>query len=207
MGWGTAFVDLVNDGWLDIFEVNGHVYPQMDYVKGGAGYKQPVVLYRNNRDKTFEDITALAGLDKLPPESRRGAAFGDINNDGKVDILILNVGQPPTLLLNTTQTPYHAALFKLVGTKDNRAGIGARVSVTAGGITQFNEVRSGTSYLSQNDLRLHFGLESETVMSAVDVLWPSGKKDTFKDLPADFIYTINEDGGIQLKVPFEKGER
>jgi len=79
--------------------------------------------------------------------------------------------------------------------------------VTAGGITQFNEVRSGTSYLSQNDLRLHFGLESETVMSAVDVLWPSGKKDTFKDLPADFIYTINEDGGIQLKVPFEKGER
>ena len=207
VGWGTAFVDLVNDGWLDIFEVNGHVYPQMDYVKGGAGYKQPVVLYRNNRDKTFEDITALAGLDKLPPESRRGAAFGDINNDGKVDILILNVGQPPTLLLNTTQTPYHAVLFKLLGTKDNRAAIGARVSVTAGGITQFNEVRSGTSYLSQNDLRLHFGLESETVMSAVDVLWPSGKKDTFKDLPADFIYTINEDGGIQLKVPFEKGER
>ena len=207
VGWGTAFVDLVNDGWLDIFEVNGHVYPQMDYVKGGAGYKQPVVLYRNNRDKTFEDITALAGLDKLQPESRRGAAFGDINNDGKVDILILNVGQPPTLLLNTTQTPYHAVLFKLLGTKDNRAAIGARVSVTAGGITQFNEVRSGTSYLSQNDLRLHFGLESETVMSAVDVLWPSGKKDTFKDLPADFIYTINEDGGIQLKVPFEKGER
>jgi hypothetical protein len=207
VGWGTAFVDLVNDGWLDIFEVNGHVYPQMDYVKGGAGYKQPVVLYRNNHDKTFEDITALSGLDKLPPESRRGAAFGDINNDGKVDILILNVGRPPTLLLNTTQTPYHAALFKLVGTKDNRAGIGARVSVTAGGVTQFSEVRSGTSYLSQNDLRLHFGLESETVMSAVDVLWPSGKKDTFKDLPADFIYTINEDGGIQLKVPFEKGER
>jgi hypothetical protein len=207
VGWGTAFVDLVNDGWLDIFEVNGHVYPQMDYVKGGAGYKQPVVLYRNNHDKTFEDITALSGLDKLPPESRRGAAFGDINNDGKVDILILNVGRPPTLLLNTTQTPYHAALFKLVGTKDNRAGIGARVSVTAGGVTQFSEVRSGTSYLSQNDLRLHFGLESETVMSAVDVLWPSGKKDTFKDLPADFIYTINEDGGMQLKVPFEKGER
>ena len=113
-------------GLLDLIVANGHVYPQMDYVKGGAGYKQPVVLYRNNRDRTFEDITAAAGLDKLPPESRRGAAFGDINNDGKIDILILNVGQPPTLLLNRTQTSNHAVLFKLIGTKSNKAAIGAR---------------------------------------------------------------------------------
>jgi hypothetical protein len=203
VGWGTGFVDFVNDGWLDIFEVNGHVYPQMDYVKGGAGYKQPMVLYCNNHDRTFEDITALAGLDKLPPESRRGAAFGDINNDGKVDILILNVGQPPTLLLNRTQTTNHAVLFKLVGTTSNKAAIGARVSVTSGGVTQFTEVRSGTSYLSQNDLRLHFGLGKETTMDTVEVSWPSGKKETYKDLAADFIYTIVEGAGVQQKMAFE----
>lgn len=207
VGWGAGFVDFVNDGWLDIFEVNGHVYPQMDYVKGGAGYKQPVVLYRNNHDRTFEEITALAGLDKLPPESRRGAAFGDINNDGKVDILILNVGQPPTLLLNRTQTSNHAVLFKLVGTASNKAAIGARVSVTAGGVMQFTEVRSGTSYLSQNDLRLHFGLGKETSMDTVEVSWPSGKKETYKDLAADFIYTIVEGTGVQQKIPFETGDK
>ncbi len=202
VGWGTGFVDFTNEGWLDIFEVNGHVYPQMDYVKGGVGYKQPIVLYHNNRDRTFEDITALAGLDKLPPQSRRGAAFGDINNDGKVDILILNVGQPPTLLLNRTQTSNHEVLFKLVGSKSNKAAIGARVTVTAGGVVQFSEVRSGTSYLSQNDLRLHFGLGKEVTMATVEVSWPSGKKEVYKDLAADFIYTIVEDSGVQQKVPF-----
>ncbi len=204
VGWGTAFFDFDNDGWLDIFEVNGHVYPQMDYVKGGAGYKQSVLLYRNNRDRTFEDITALAGLDKLTPESRRGAAFGDINNDGKLDILILNVGQPPTLLLNRTQSSNHAALLKLVGTKSNKAAIGARVTVTTGGFSQIAEVKSGTSYLSQNDLRVHFGLGADTIMKTVEISWPSGKKETLQDVPADFIYTIVEGSGIQQKTPFAK---
>jgi hypothetical protein len=207
VGWGTGFVDFVNDGWLDIFEVNGHVYPQMDYIKGAAGYKQPVLLYRNNRDRTFEDITALSGLDKLPPASRRGAAFGDLNNDGKIDILMLNVGQPPTLLLNRTQTSNHAVLFKLIGTKSNKAAIGARVSVTAGGVVQFTEVRSGTSYLSQNDLRLHFGLGKETTMDTVEVSWPSGKKEIYKDLASDFIYTITEGTGVPQKTPFEVGDK
>ena len=207
VGWGTGFVDFVNDGWLDIFEVNGHVYPQMDYIKGAAGYKQPVLLYRNNRDRTFEDITALSGLDKLPPASRRGAAFGDLNNDGRIDILMLNVGQPPTLLLNRTRTSNHAVLFKLIGTKSNKAAIGARVSVTAGGVVQFTEVRSGTSYLSQNDLRLHFGLGKETTMDTVEVSWPSGKKEIYKDLASDFIYTITEGTGVPQKTPFELGDK
>jgi enediyne biosynthesis protein E4 len=204
VGWGTAFFDFDNDGWLDIFEANGHVYPQMDYVKGGAGYKQTVLLYRNNRDRTFEDVTALAGLDKLTPESRRGAAFGDINNDGKVDILVLNVGQPPTLLLNRTQSSNHAVMFNLVGTKSNKAAIGARVTVTTSTFSQIAEVKSGTSYLSQNDLRLHFGLGTDTTMKAVEISWPSGKKEMLQDVPADFIYTIVEGSGIQQKTPFTK---
>jgi hypothetical protein len=202
VGWGTKFFDMDNDGWLDIFVANGHVYPQMDLVKGGVPYRQPVLLFRNHRDRTFEDVTALSGLDKLPLESRRGAAFGDVNNDGKVDILILNVGQPPTLLINRTPTTGHAALFQLVGTKSNRAGIGARISVTTGSVTQFNEVRSGSSYLSQNDLRLHFGFGKDTTIDQVEVAWPSGKKDIIKNLPTDFIYTIKEGEGVIKKVAF-----
>jgi hypothetical protein len=202
VGWGTGFFDMDNDGWLDLFVVNGHVYPQMDLVKGGAPYRQPVLLFRNNRDRTFEDVTALAGLDDLPAASRRGAAFGDVNNDGKIDILMLNVGEPPTLLINRTPNAGHAVLFRLIGTKSNKAAIGARATITAGDLIQFNEVRGGSSYLSQNDLRLHFGLGKETNVSTVEISWPSGIKETYRDLAADFIYTISEGEGIRQKVPF-----
>lgn len=201
VGWGVAFFDMDNDGWLDIFVANGHVYPQMDLVKGGSPYKEPVILFRNKRDRTFEDITTLSEFDKLPLASRRGAAFGDINNDGKVDILILNVGEPPTLLLNRTQSSNHSVLFHLSGTKSNKAAIGARVTITAGGVMQFNEVRGGASYLSQNDLRLQFGLGKETNISSVEIFWPSGQKDTLKDLASDFIYHVTEGGKID-KTPF-----
>src|SRR2546426_3568887 len=110
VGWGTKLFDMDNDGWLDLFIANGHVYPQMDLVKGGVPYRQPVLLFRNHRDRTFEDVTALSGLDQLPLESRRGAAFGDVKNDGKVDIQILNVGKPTTLLIKCTPNTGHAAL-------------------------------------------------------------------------------------------------
>ncbi|HWZ81028.1 MAG TPA: CRTAC1 family protein [Terriglobales bacterium] len=202
VGWGTKFFDMDNDGWLDLFVANGHVYPQMDLVKGGVPYRQPVLLFRNHRDRTFDDVTALSGLDKLPLESRRGAAFGDVNNDGKIDILILNVGHPPTLLLNRTPDAGHAALFKLTGTKSNRAAIGARVTVKSGDLTQFDEVRGGSSYLSQNDLRLHFGFGPKTSIDTVEVKWPSGKKDLIKDLPTGFVYTITEGEGVTKKDPF-----
>jgi enediyne biosynthesis protein E4 len=204
VGWGTAVADFTNSGWDDLFVANGHVYPQMDFVKGGAGYKQPLMLYHNNRNRTFENITAASGLDQLPKASRRGAAFGDVNNDGKVDVLLLNVGEPPTLLINRTETDNHAVLFKLVGTKSNRAAIGARVTVTCGEWVQFNEVRSGTSYFSQNDLRLHFGLGQNTIMNKVEVSWPSGQKDVYENLPADFIYTLVEGSTISEKAPFSK---
>jgi enediyne biosynthesis protein E4 len=204
VGWGTSFIDIDNDGWLDIFVANGHVYPQMDLVKGGAPYRQPFLVFRNNRDRTFEDVTAISGLNNLPLASRRGAAFGDVNNDGKVDVLVLNVGEPPLLLINRTESDNHAVLLKLIGTKSNKAAIGARATVTAGDIVQFNEVRGGSSYLSQNDLRLHFGLGSQAMIDALEISWPSGKKDVYRHLPADFIYTISEDGTIQKKVPFTK---
>jgi hypothetical protein len=202
VGWGTAFFDMDNDGWPDIFIANGHVFPQADNVKGLAPYREPVFLFRNNRDRTFEDVTKLSGLDKLPVLSRRGAAFGDVNNDGKIDILILNMDGPPTLLMNRTESSDHAVLFQLVGTKSNKSAIGARVRVTAGELVQFDEVRGGGSYLSQNDPRLHFGLGSHGVMDRVEVTWLGGKTEEFTGLAADTIYTITEGKGVTAKVAF-----
>ena len=200
VGWGAAFFDMDNDGWLDILVTNGHIYPQVDAGKGNVNFRQPLLLFRNRRDRTFEDVSDLSGLNAGALCVRRGAAFGDVNNDGKVDVLILNHNGTPSLLINRTQTDNHAALFKLVGTKSNKAAIGARVTVTAGGVTQFMQVRSGSSYLSQNDLRLHFGLGVSSVMEKVEVSWPSGAKDVLHNLPAEFIYTIMEGSGVQGKV-------
>lgn len=204
VGWGVGFFDAANSGWPDIFVAHGHVYPQMDTIKGGAPYREPVILFQNNRNKTFTDITALSGLDKLPLRSRRGVAFGDVNNDGKVDILMLNVAGPPTLLINRTESSNHSVIFKLVGTKSNKAAIGARVTVTTDKLKQIDEVRSGTSYLSQNDLRLHFGLGKLTSVSTVEILWPSGKKEVIGDVAVDAIYTIVEGEGIKQKTGFAR---
>jgi hypothetical protein len=187
-----------NDGWLDLFIANGHVYPQVDTIPGGTPYRQPMLLFRNHRDGTFDDVSqSLAGM---PPQSRRGAAFGDINNDGNVDIVVLNVGEPPSLLLNRSDNANHRVLFKLVGTKSNKAAIGARVTVKSGTLAQFSEVRGGSSYLSQNDLRLHFGLGPNHQISEVIVRWPNGETETLRDVQADFIYTVVEGKGIQQKV-------
>jgi hypothetical protein len=192
-------VDIDNDGWPDLFIASGHVYPQVDNVSGSAGYRQPLVLFHNHRDGTFEDVSsALAGL---PVKSRRGAAFGDINNDGNIDVVILNVAEPPSLLLNHGDSTNHRVLFKLVGTKSNKAAIGARVTVKAGGFTQINEVRGGASYLSQDDLRLHFGLGANDKISEVTIRWPNGQTESLHDVAADFIYTIVEGAGISGKVP------
>ena len=195
-----------NDGWLDLIVANGHVYPQMDLVEGGAPFREPLLLFRNKKYKTFEDVTALAGLNRLPPASRRGLAVGDVNNDGKLDVLLLNVGEAPTLLINRTQSSRHAVMFRLVGTKSNKAAIGARMVVSAGqGISQMAEVRSGSSYLSQNDLRLHFGLGEVAVVRSAQVLWPSGKVETYEGLAADFVYTIVEGTGITERAAFFLG--
>jgi len=197
VGWGTSFFDMDNDTWLDIFVANGHVYPQVDSIPGGARYKQSMLLFRNNRDGTFEDVSTV--LSAIPAASRRGAAFGDINNDGNVDIVIVNVGEPPSLLLNQGSNGNHRVLFKLIGMKSNKSGIGARVTVMTATSTQFNEVRGGGSYLSQNDPRLHFGLGADSKISQIEIRWPNGKIETLRELPADFIYTIVEGQGITNK--------
>ena len=197
VGWGTTFFDLDNSGWLDLFVANGHVYPQMDNVKGSAAYAEPILLHRNLRNGTFEEVSKAAGLADMALKSRRGAAFGDLVNNGNVDIVVLNVGESPSLLLNTNRSPNHRVLFRLVGTKSNRAAIGGRVTIHAGGMSQFDEVRGGGSYLSQNDLRLHFGLGTAPKMDLVEVRWPSGKTETLKDLAADKIYTLVEGRGIK----------
>jgi len=158
-------------------------------------------MFRNNHNGTFEDISKASGVFDMPPESRRGAAFGDIYNDGNMDILVLNIGQAPSLLINKTRNSNHRVAFRLIGTKSNRAAIGARVTVHAGGVMQFNEVRGGGSYLSQNDLRLHFGLGAADKMDTLEVSWPSGQSEMLRDVPADFIYTITEGKGITASAP------
>jgi hypothetical protein len=202
VGWGTAFADFENNGWPDIFITNGHLFPRISCLKGAGSYREPIQLFHNNRDRTFADISHTSGLDKLPLLSRRGAAFGDVNNDGKVDVVILNIDGPPTLLINRTQNAGHSVLFHLIGTKSNKAAIGARVTVTAGNLVQFNEVRGGGSYLSSNDLRLHFGLAGHAQIDQVQVAWPSGEKDTFTALPADAIYTLTEGQPTPLRTPY-----
>jgi len=201
VGWGTGFFDMDNSGWLSLFVANGHVYPQVDTIPGAVHYRQPMFLFLNRRNGTFEDVSTAAGLAAMPLASRRGAAFGDVNNDGCVDIVTLNVGEPPSLLLNHCDLRNHRVLFKLMGTKSNRLAIGARVTIKTGKTTQFSEVRGGGSYLSQNDLRLHFGLGSEDKISEVKIDWPSGKVEILRDVPADFIFTIVEGKGITSKVP------
>ncbi len=197
VGWGTGFFDMGNDTWLDLFVANGHVFPQVDTVETGARYREPLLLHRNNRDGTFDEVSKEAGLASLPQKCRRGAAFGDIFNTGNVDVLLLNVGETPSLLKNKNADGYHRVRFKLVGTKSNRAAIGARVTIHAAGVKQFSEVRGGGSYLSQNDLRQHFGLGAATKLDSVEIRWPSGMVEKLENLPSDAIYTIVEGGGIR----------
>src|ERR1700674_2532080 len=201
VGWGTAFFDMDNDTWLDLLVANGHVYPQIDTLETGPRFREPLLLHRNNRDGTFDEVSKQAGLQDLPLKSRRGAAFGDVFNTGNVDVLLLNVGEPPSLLKNMNANGFHRVLFKLIGTKSNRAAIGARLTIRAAGVKQFSEVRGGASYLSQNDLRLHFGLGTAKKMESVEIRWPGGKVETLENVAADAIYRIAKGSGIRSTTP------
>ncbi|HEV2399441.1 MAG TPA: CRTAC1 family protein [Candidatus Sulfotelmatobacter sp.] len=190
--WGIGFADFDNDGWPDFLMANGNFSSLMDTVPGEVSFTESIQLFRNLGDRTFKDVADAAGLNDGKLKSRRGTAFGDINNDGNLDAVVFNVGQPPSLFINETVNSNHRVLFRLIGTKSNRAAIGARVAVTTEAMTQIDEVRAGGSYNSTSDWRLHFGLASAAVMKKVQISWPSGTKQEFQDLDADKIYEIKE---------------
>ncbi len=196
MGWGVGFVDLDNDGLLDIFTANGHVYPQVDAHGIGTKYAQRKQVFRNIDGRRFANVTDAIGGGLLIEKSSRGAAFGDYDNDGRLDVVVSNINDRPTLLHNES-TGGHWATFRLVGSKSNRDAIGARVVVTAGGRRQLVEVRSGGSYASQNDLRAHVGLGAADRMERVEIRWPSGAVETASGLAADRFYVAREGQGIR----------
>jgi hypothetical protein len=200
LGWATGFVDLDNDGWLDLFLANGHVYPEVSQLKTEAAYRQRKVVYRN-RGGRFEDVTERLGEPATSPRAARGAAFGDYDDDGDVDILVNNVHEPPDLFRTEADPARHWALLKLVGTLSNRDAIGARVAAVAGGVTQWQEVRGGGSYISQNDLRVHFGLGAAARLDRVWVRWPNGLEEEFTDVPADRVHTLKEGTGRKAARP------
>ncbi len=192
LGWGTAFVDLDNDGWLDLFLVNGHVYPEVRQLKTEAGYAQRKVVYRNLGNGRFADITERLGEPLTIPKAGRGAAFGDFDNDGQVDVAIANVNDQPDLYRLKGDNRNHWITLKLVGTTSNRNAIGARVRLVTGKIEQWQEVRGGGSYMSQNDFRVHFGLGAATRVDRVDVRWPNGAEETWENLEPDKFHTLTE---------------
>jgi len=205
--WGTGFIDFDNDGWPDVFIANGNVTPAVETLPHELPYREPLQLFRNNGNGTFEEIAGAAGLNDGPLQSRRGAAFGDINNDGNVDVVVYNEGGPPSLFINETRNSNHRVLFRLIGTKSNRAAIGARVSVYTSKMVQIDEVRGGGSYLSSNDQRLHFGLGADGRMKKVEIEWPSGLKEELKNVAGDAIYTVVEGKGITDKISLPSPEK
>ena len=198
LGWGTMFLDFDNDGWPDLLLVNGHVYPEVDKNHLGSDYEEPRILYHNLGNGTFADISDGAGPGITARASSRGLAIGDLWNDGRISAVITNLNAAPSLLVNQVRSPNHWIAIRTVGTKSNRDGIGARISVTAGKRTLVDEVRSGSSYNSSSDLRVHFGLGSTTKVDSVHIRWPSGLQEHFDNLPVDSIQTLQEGSGTPI---------
>lgn len=199
--WGIAFADLDNDGWLDLVTVTGHVYPQVDQLPSRAKFREPKLVQYNQGDGTFCDASDQSGPAILEPRVSRGLAVGDLFNDGNLDLVVEDLVGKPMVLRNPGIAGRHWVSFELAGTKSNRLAIGATIKIVAGGMTQTDEVHSGGSYLSQNDLRVHFGLGSAMKIDSLEIRWPSGSTDTARDLPADRFYSVLEGKGI---VTFEQ---
>jgi hypothetical protein len=207
MGWGTGCVDFNNDGWPDLFVVNGHVYPQVDSLQAGARYQQRKLVFQNHKDGTFADVSNSVGPAVAIPQPSRGAAFGDLDNDGRIDVVVENIDGLPMILRNEDASLNHWITIQLLGTRSNRLALGAKVRVVAGALSQVDEVRSGGSYLSQNDLRLHFGLGSANKVDRLEIRWPSGATQTVQNLASDRFYIVKEGEGITTSDQGSRGHR
>jgi len=197
-----------NDGWLDILMSNGHVYPEVDKSKADLKYAEHKYLYRNLRNGRFEEVTNEGGPGILENAPARGCAFGDYNNDGVIDIAVNCINAIPQLLRCDSTLNRNWIKIKLVGVKSNRTGIGTRVIVTAQNqpgapkaLVQMDELRSGGSYFSQNDLRMHFGLDQAKKVDSVEIRWLSGQVDQLKNLDVNQLYVIQEGGKILKSGP------
>jgi len=216
-----CFFDFDNDGWPDLLLVNGHVYPEVDSQHLGSNFQEPRILYHNNGNGTFADISATAGPGITNVSSSRGLAIGDLWNDGKLSAVVSNMNAPPSLLVNQARTSNHWVTFRLTGAyplaktseaktaalyppaangpKSTRDAIGARIKVKVGGRTLVDEVRSGSSFISNNDMRVHFGLGAATKIDSVEVRWPSGVVETFPKVSADKLNELKEGSGSAAK--------
>jgi enediyne biosynthesis protein E4 len=197
LGWGTAFLDYDNDGWLDLMFINGHIYPVADRVDWGTSYAQRPLLFRNMRNGKFEEVPPVKGSGIAQVIGGRGAAFGDLFNDGKIDVIINPIDGPPVLLRNVNPDHHHWVELKLIGgPKSPHDAVGTTVYLTANGLRQRQDVMSTGSYVSTNDPRPHFGLGDATNAGTAEIHWPSGAKETVKLTGVDRIFTIAEGRGI-----------
>jgi hypothetical protein len=191
LGWGVAFLDVDDDGWPDLVMANGHVYPEIDRSSVGETYRQKTLLYRNNGNGRFSDVTTAAGPGFATARPSRGLATGDLDGDGRPEILIVNMNDRPTLLKNMGPRQ-NAIAVTLTGTRSNRSAIGARCSVTAGGRTQIANVVGGGSYYSQSSFTLYFGIGQAQKVDKIEVRWPAGEKQTWSDIAPDSTLHITE---------------
>ncbi len=204
LGWGCSFVDVDNDGWPDIFLVNGHVYPEVERLTTEAGYAQRKVLYHNLQNGRFADVSDEAGEAITKANASRGAAVGDYDNDGDIDILINSVNGLPELLRADSSNKNNWIKIKTIGVKSNRDGIGARIKLSTADGSQIDEVRSGGSYYSQNELRVHFGLGQNQRVKTIEIRWPSGQVDTLTDVAVNQLVTVKEGGEIVKTKAYNK---
>src|SRR5437879_342291 len=198
LGWGTMFLDVDNDGWPDLLLVNGHVYPEVDKQHLGSDYQEHRILYRNKGNGTFDDISANAGPGITVVKSGRGLAVGDLWNDGRMSAVVSNMNGPVSLLVNQARSGNHWIAIRTTGSKSNRDGIGARIRVRAGDRILVDEVRSGSSYDSSNDMRVHFGLGGIERVEWLEVRWPSGLTEKFSNVRVDAVQTLKEGTGTAV---------
>lgn len=197
VGWGDAFLDLDNNGWLDLILVNGHVYPQVDDAKLGIHYREPKLLFRNQHNGTFVEARSAPGDPLLIPQVSRGLAVGDLFNRGALDVVVENLTGGPQILSSRPDPTHHWVSLELEGAPKNRLALNARVHVTANGTTQMGEVRSGGSYLSQSDLRLHFGVAAAREIDTLVVDWPGSDSQTFHHVAVDGFYHLKQGGELR----------